>query len=350
METPVLVIPAYRPEKNFIKLIEEIRGLSDIKIIVVDDGNGEKQQYIFDKVKKDFGCEVLMHEVNKGKGAGLKTAVRHVLENYGCGIVTADADGQHSPEDILKTVRALEENPDSVILGVRDFSLPQVPFKSRWGNRITRTVFRLKSGVRCSDTQTGLRGIPFCLMRESLDIPGERFEFEMNFLFWAAEKGARFIEVPISTIYIEGNKSTNFHSVRDSAKIYMGIFKFGLSSVLSAAVDLSVFQILISATGDVWPNHTFWSNIAARISAGLLNFALNRAMVFKSKGGAGGNFFKYAVLFAVQLVLSSFLVTWLSPLLPIPAIIIKAATDIVLFFASYLIQKKLVFKNPAAKN
>ena len=58
------------------------------------------------------------------------------LDEYN-GVVTADSDGQHRVEDVIKLAKEVEENPDTLILGCRDFDLEQVPPKSKFGNKIT---------------------------------------------------------------------------------------------------------------------------------------------------------------------------------------------------------------------
>ena len=95
-----------------------------------------------------------------GKGAALKTGIRAAAEYFpnDTGIVTADGDGQHLTKDILRVSEELSENPGSLVLGVRDFSGRNVPWRSRFGNRFTSFFFRITNGVRLSDTQTGLRG------------------------------------------------------------------------------------------------------------------------------------------------------------------------------------------------
>ena len=83
---------------------------------------------------------VLTHPENKGKGEGLKTAYRYIKETYAgeeVAIVTADSDGQHSPEDIMRIATRASLEKDSLVLGVRNFDETHVPLRSRVGNKIT---------------------------------------------------------------------------------------------------------------------------------------------------------------------------------------------------------------------
>ena len=111
-----IVIPAYQPDKQLIKLIEKIHEKSDFHILVIDDGSSSECQKIFDKAEQY--ATVLRHEVNQGKGQALKTAFTYIQEQniYGT-VVTADADGQHQGMDIFRTLIKSSENPNKLILG-----------------------------------------------------------------------------------------------------------------------------------------------------------------------------------------------------------------------------------------
>ena len=155
-----VVIPSYNPDEKLAQTVLGLKNAGFRDIIVIDDGSSAE-------TKKNFpepgdGVTVLRHEVNRGKGAGLKTAFRYILENRpdAAGCVTADGDGQHRTEDIAACAKAMLSEKDRVILGARDFSLPHVPERSKKGNRITSRVFRLLFGMKITDTQTGLRAIP----------------------------------------------------------------------------------------------------------------------------------------------------------------------------------------------
>ena len=129
------LIPAYQPDEKLITLLEELSAKTDYFILVVNDGSRAECAPTFEQAKKY--SEVIAHEVNRGKGAALKTGIKYILENTDCdGVVTLDADGQHTVSDTQRTVGALIENPDSFIVGGRLFS-GKVPWKSRAGNGIT---------------------------------------------------------------------------------------------------------------------------------------------------------------------------------------------------------------------
>ena len=84
------------------------------------------------------------------------------------------------------------------------------------GNHLTRLIFHFFSGHQVSDTQTGLRAFPSAPLPDLLALPGERYEYEMTVLAHLCRYGNSPIEVPISTIYIDNNRSSHFNPTRDS--------------------------------------------------------------------------------------------------------------------------------------
>ena len=184
-----IILPSYKPDE---KLEATVLGFIEAgfeDIIVVDDGGGEEYKAIFDRVAALEKCTVLTHEVNRGKGVALKTAFKWYCENRdGLGVVTADGDGQHTPEDTYNVAVAMEKS-GNIILGVRDFSQPDVPERSKKGNTITSSVFKLFVGMNISDTQTGLRGIPAKYLEKMCGIYGDRYEYETNMLLYMKRWG-----------------------------------------------------------------------------------------------------------------------------------------------------------------
>lgn len=223
MARVAVVIPAYCPDEALHGVVSGLLAADTGRIIdpivVIDDGSGEPSRAAFDRLHGYDRTVVIARERNGGKGAALKTGFAYVLERAsGCaGIVTADADGQHAPADILRVARTLGDSPDRVVLGVRLFG-DAVPFKSRLGNVVTRQIVRLLTGVSLQDTQTGLRGWPLRCCAEAMRLPGNRYEFELQALLAAIH--APLEQMPIATIYEDGNRSSHFRPVGDSLRIY----------------------------------------------------------------------------------------------------------------------------------
>lgn len=332
----VILIPAYKPDERLITLTRELVELG-LSVQLVDDGGKEVYAQIFEACR-ELGAEVAVHAVNQGKGRALKTGINAALLKWPHlrGIVTADADGQHTVRDILRLIDAMDEHPDTLILGSREFT-GDVPFKSRWGNRITRTVYALASGVSVRDTQTGLRALPRCALEAMIGIEGERYEYEMNVLLKLRDMKIGVYEVPIETIYINDNAGSHFNPVRDALRIYLVIFRYLFSSVTSFAVDYLLYWLCLGLK--IAP---VFSYALARIVSSQVNYHLNKYTVFSGRGGRY-SMVKYYVLAVVQGVIGAALVQFLPTVLPLSAAIIKIPVDVVLFSISYVIQRDYVF-------
>lgn len=348
-EPAVVLIPAYEPDEKLLRLVEEGLAAGIRRFLVVDDGSSPSCGVWFQRLEA-LGVPVCRHDQNRGKGEAIKTGLRYILKTWPqCpGVVTADADGQHAIADILKLLQALPDCPEGLLLGTRDFSNPDTPFNSRMGNRITSSVFRLLTGKRCPDTQTGLRGIPAALFPLALEAEGSRYEYEMNFLLEAAWQGRELRTVPISTIYLDGNRSSHFRVVRDSFLIYRRPLTLVLVSLLSTAVDFGVFYLVLwlFLAGD--PARAMAAAVPARLLSGTINFIGNKVFTFRSQGKALPELLRYLVLFFVMMFLSGNLVALLS-VLPVPVLLIKALVDILLFVCNYLVEHKWVFKASGSK-
>ena len=225
-EKIAILIPVYKPGETMLDLLRSLSEAAVGEIILVNDGSPAEYQEIFTRAQSIPRIEVLEHSENQGKGAALKTGLRYLAGlsgGYG-GVVTADADGQHSVEDILKIAQQTLEHPEALILGGRRFDR-DVPWKSMAGNTITRWVMRTFFGIHIYDTQTGLRGIPQKLIPLFLEIPYNRYEFEMEMLLVCQRKAIPMREVEIRTIYFEQNRGSHFHPFKDAVRVYAQIIR-----------------------------------------------------------------------------------------------------------------------------
>jgi len=160
----IILIPAYEPDEQLIHLIRSVFAAEPcLTVVVVDDGSGPDYRSVFDDAAR-LGCSVHSYARNRGKGYALKTGFGFIADTFpGQDVVCADSDGQHRVEDILRIAELLSETSAAMVLGTRNFS-GNVPARSRFGNTATRWLFRLATGERIADTQTGLRGYPAALL------------------------------------------------------------------------------------------------------------------------------------------------------------------------------------------
>jgi len=216
-----VVVPVFNPEPGLMRMCMRLVDMFAC-VVVVDDGSALNCES-FSRLPS--GIVVLRHGVNRGKGTAIKTAISWLVENRP-GIraaVFVDGDGQHRVEDASKVAeRCLTAN--MVTLGVRDFSRSGIPFRSRFGNVLTSWLVRQLLGFPIYDTQTGLRGIPSRLFQSMLELPGERYEYEMRLFGMLRHRGECFEQVPIVTLYIDSNRASHFNPIKDSVRIYKGLF------------------------------------------------------------------------------------------------------------------------------
>lgn len=345
-----VIIPAYQPDQKLPALLAELCRIGFTDILVVDDGSGPGWEAVFQQVTALSACTLLRHPVNRGKGAALKTAISYFLQHRTgqAGVVTADADGQHLPRDIAAVAKAMLDS-GQVALGVRDFSHPDVPFKSRAGNRITIAVFRLFLGMKISDTQTGLRAIPGAVLPLLAGAKGDRYEYETNMLFLMNRCRIPFVEVPISVVYLEGNRSSHFRAVRDSLRIYALILKYLCSSLGACVVDEGAFFLLKSfgVFAFLPIPVTFTAAFLARVISSLLNFFINARVVFEGQVNAR-TMARYYILAVCQITASACLVFLAEHVFaitsPALATLAKIVVDTLLFFVSFRIQHRWVFR------
>ncbi len=341
------LVPSLNPDKEFTAVIDGLIEAGFPRIYVVNDGSAPEYDSYFAYAESYAQCVVLRHKENKGKGQALKSAFARYLANDEnlCGLVTLDGDGQHSVEDVLRVARELEANPGTLVLGARDFSAAHVPTKNALGNKITRGVFRLACGIPITDTQTGLRGIPNSFAKILLNVDGERYEFETNMLLETKRAGVAVKEIPISTIYINDNSASHFRPLQDGLRIYFLIIKYTLSSIASFLLDYLLFNLLDWALAAQAPGLRYLAAVVgARACSALFNFTMNKKLVFASNGGTGQALTRYAVLCVCQTACSYGGVYLLSGVLAVPASLSYILVNGTLFFLSFFVQRKWVFK------
>ena len=352
-EQAVILIPSLEPDERLPAYIRKLKEGGFAHIVVIDDGSGEAYQHLFEEADAVEDTVVLHHEVNKGKGVALKTGYRYIMDHLPdiTGVITADADGQHTVPDCLHLAEQLEKGERALYLGSRDFNLENVPPKSRSGNKITSTVFKLLYGQYLPDTQTGLRAFRKEELPFMAGVEGERYEYEMKVLIACSRAGIPMIPITIETIYENANEGTHFHPVRDSWRIYKVIlgsfFKFMASSLTCWALDQGIFNLLnlaVFANGETKSAKIILvSTVIARIISATANFLINRKYVFGERGRAGKSFVRYIVL-CIAIMLLSAGGTWLLGQTGMSSTVAKLITDALLYFASYRFQERWVFK------
>jgi glycosyltransferase involved in cell wall biosynthesis len=350
----IAVIPAYNPDKKLLELVENLRDSGLEEIIVVNDGSVSSTLHIFSELKNYV--TLINHEYNQGKGAAIKTALAYIDRIPGDkieGIVLLDADGQHRVCDALRLLKELRQKQDSLVLGVRKFK-GKIPFRSLFGNTVTKFVFRMISGQWVSDTQTGLRAVSKAMVPKLITIKGERYEYEMNVLLTCAKSNIPITEVPIETIYHdEKNTCSHFRTIRDSVRIYGNILAFSGTSFLSFLLDYILFFILVQIFM-IWylkADAVVFGNIAARLLSGAFNYYLNSTFIFHDEENRLKSITSYAMLAGFILLLNTAILYILYDYIGLNRAIAKLITELLLFIISFTVQKFIIFsKAPKRRN
>lgn len=405
----IALIPAYEPDRKMLGVIADL-GKTGFDVVVVDDGSGPEYAELFEQAaerlpgKSGRGVTLLIHDVNKGKGAALKTGLDFInnfmvirgeeTQNI---IVAVDADGQHLAIDALRAAYTAQGNPGTLVLGSRILNnkkaaassgtqvtedaagsnMQNVPLRSRFGNAVTRQVFRLATGVPVYDTQTGLRAFTADLIPSLLSVSGDRYEYELNVLMDFAGKGIPIKEIEIETVYLDDNKSSHFNTVRDSYRIYKEIAKYAISggktmasretdhimansqsdaggkgirdtakqaakfsasSFASFLIDYVMYALLLM----IGPGLVF-ANIGARLVSSAANYTINRKIVFRSGKNVATSAVQYFALAAFILAGNTFVLHTMVASLGINSMLAKVLTEVLFFMISWTVQRYVVF-------
>lgn len=352
-----VVLPSLDPDEKLTAVVDGLLEYGFTDIILVNDGSKpENLHYFTDAAAAHPEVTLLTHQVNRGKGAAMKTAFTWFLENrpQGFGVITVDGDNQHHPADTRACCEKMLETGHCV-LGCRDFDQEDVPPRSRFGNKTTSLVFKLFVGMTISDTQTGLRAIPRPELEVLSRVSGDRYEYETNTLLAMKDSGIPFEEVKIRTVYIEDNASSHFHPIRDSWRIYKLIlshfFRYTLSSLACAVVDTGAAALLNQLLLGLFSGFalTAATEVGARVLSSLLNFFLNKKLVFQTNVSTKTAMLRYYCLALPQMAAQLGLTHGFIALLSISDSAVALRTLIhvvvmtVLYIISYMIQQRWVF-------
>jgi glycosyltransferase involved in cell wall biosynthesis len=338
MNTPIL-IPAFQPGSQLPALVEQLVQRAVSLIVIVDNASGPDYAGVFESCSAFPQVRILRHPANLGKGASLKTGIRYVLESFpdSGGVVTADADGQHDPDDIVAVAQALARNPECLVIGCRQFDR-QVPLRSRVGNRLTRALSRVILGQRVQDSQTGLRGLPVKVLADFLDLPSNGYEFELEMLIAAKHLGLTIVEQRIRTIYEPGNPTSHFDPLRDSLKIYRVLFRFSLLWLLTTALDCLAFYFAYHTAASVLA-----AQVIGRSAAGLFNYSPARKAAFLSRERHGVLIPRYILVAVASAGASYGLIRLLANFFGMDPIRAKIIAESLLFAVNFILMRDFVF-------
>lgn len=330
----IALIPSYEPDEKLISLVDDLKN-NNYEIIVVNDGSNSNYDKIFSKVKRKV--KLISYKENKGKGYALKEGFKYIKENYKDYVcITMDCDGQHKVSDADKLYDYCINHKNQLVLGKR-LRGDNTPLRSKLGNTISMIIYKLITKNNIYDTQTGLRAFSNNLMDYMLSIDGNRYDYEMNMLLNLNREKIKVKEIQIETIYIDNNIQSHFRVFKDSYLVYKQIIKYMLSSLFSFIVDYlmyTIFSFIFNIT---------LSNIFARIISSIVNYNINKNIVFKNDSKYK-SIIGYFSLVIIILLLNTLILNMFTNAFSINKYIAKVITEIILSIISYLTQKYIIFK------
>jgi len=209
-----VIIPTYNNAGTVVDVVA--RALAQgLPVIVVNDGCTDRTADLL--AASSLPVTVLTHTHNRGKGFALKTALEHARKAGYRYAVTLDADGQHYPEDLPLFLSAVDSHPGALILGSRNLAADNMPGGNSFANRFSNFWFRVQTGRRIPDTQTGFRAYPLDRLPD-LRLLTARYEAELTLLVFSAWKGVELVPVPIRVCYPE-DRVSSFRPFRDFFRI-----------------------------------------------------------------------------------------------------------------------------------
>lgn len=185
------VIPTYNNEKTLARVIGDVRRYCT-DVLVVNDGSTDSTADILGTA----GVEAVSYAPNRGKGYALRRALRYAAEHGYRYMLTIDSDGQHYASDIPKFVEEIAKTPDALLVGARNLRSDNMPGKNTFANKFSNFWFRVETGIRLDDTQSGFRLYPVRRMK-GMRFATRRYEFEVEVLVRAAWRGIEVRNIPV---------------------------------------------------------------------------------------------------------------------------------------------------------
>ena len=204
-----IIIPVYNEKTTILEILKRVQAVKldlDREIVVVDDFSRDGTRDILAGLKSK-NVKVVLHEVNRGKGAALRTGFEKATGDI---VLIQDADLEYDPQEYPALLRPILDGRADVVYGSRFLGGPHrvLFFWHSVGNRILTTFSNMTTNLNLTDMETCYK----VFRREILSkikLRSERFGFEPEITIKLAKLGCRIYEVPISYAgrdYSEGKK------------------------------------------------------------------------------------------------------------------------------------------------
>ncbi len=210
-----VIIPTYNNDKTLEMVIRDVENYTN-DIIIVNDGSTDNTPVILEKFRR---LHILTHPENMGKGMALRNAFSFAVKKGFRYAITIDSDGQHFPADLPAFIDWIEKDPDSLIVGARNMDQSDVPGTSSFGHKFSIFWYKVETGLKIPDVQSGYRLYPIALLKD-VKFYTRKFEFEVEVLVRAAWKGIRILALPVNVYYApKDERVSHFRKFRDFTRI-----------------------------------------------------------------------------------------------------------------------------------
>jgi glycosyltransferase involved in cell wall biosynthesis len=190
-----VIIPVYNEASTFRTLLERVLAVPlEKEVLIVDDASDEETvEQLVEAIAAtpDGDVQLFTHPENQGKGAGIRTALRHATGDV---VIIQDADLEYFPEDYVRLLETYQRQDARAVYGVRDLSGRS--FLMRYGNNFLTWLTNIFYGARLHDMETCYKMIDRELM-QSLNLQSRRFEIEAEISSKLLGRGIQIHEVPI---------------------------------------------------------------------------------------------------------------------------------------------------------
>jgi len=218
-ERVMALIPAFNAERSVGGVVAGAKQqLADV--VVVDDGSRDRTG----DAARDAGAHVLRHDVNRGKGAALKTGFAYALANGFDAVITLDADGQHLPHEIPKFLDCRAKTNADLIIGGRAHLFDKMLPRRRMANRFSAWSIAKASKTGISDSQSGFRLYSANLLR-NVTLRTDGFDMESEVIVRAGCGGFKVTTTPIDLGFVDGVSTSHYKPLMDTLRIAWTVFR-----------------------------------------------------------------------------------------------------------------------------
>jgi len=212
----LVIIPTYNNQKTLRRVVDGVRQYTN-HILIVNDGSTDDTKKILEEYSD---LDIIHFKSNKGKGMALRKGFKRAIERGFKYAITIDSDGQHYPEDMIVFIDELNASETGCLLliGSRNMEQSTVPKKSSFGNKFSNFWYRVETGIKLNDTQSGYRLYPLDVVSR-LRFFTTKFELEIESIVKIAWQGVTVKNVPIKVLYDPDERVSHFRPFQDFTRI-----------------------------------------------------------------------------------------------------------------------------------